>query len=58
MSRDYEKDFRRTFAEFIKKIKVVEINDISFEGFLACRLVLLDQTLRRVAGKVVMFIAK
>jgi len=64
-------DLRKAIAEFIKKlcIKKIPIDDTSLESFVACRLIPLNKNpglrpigvgeiLRRIAGKVVMRIAK
>ena len=62
-------DLRKAFAETVKKICIENVSDDSLEAFTACRLVPLDkcpglrpigvgEVLRRIAGKVVMFIAK
>ena len=69
MYGDTGRDLRKSFANVIRKISTTEISDNSLEAFLACRLIPLDkcpglrpigvgEILRRISGKVVMFLSK
>ena len=66
---DAGRDLRKAFAKTIKTLCTKDDKENTLEAFLACRLVPLDkrpglrpigvgEVLRRIAGKVIMFIAK